>query len=328
MMDCPELAVLDVGHGSCTLIRDGGRTVVIDAPEGPEELLQALQLHGVNIIDTVLISHAHADHVGGVLALFTQPNLSVRRIYLNPDAAQQTNLWETLRRTLKYARRSDPGLEVNTALTSTTSGQLNTGRLRIEVLGPSPELALAGAGGYSEEGRAVSSHTLCAVLRVADESSRGVLLMGDLDEHGFDRLLEDGQELGADALLFPHHGGRPGGADPARFARRVADATGASTVVFSVSHGHKDKPRPEVIAGVRASLPNVHVACTQLSAECAAESPLDQEHLGKLPARGRASRTCCAGTIEFHFTPGGLVARRLPLHAAYVDGIDEAMCRR
>src|SRR5688572_26121344 len=64
--------VLDVGQGDATYIYNGGSRAIIDG--GPDakrfgKLLDSLHLNG-STIDVVVISHAHADHYTGLLALF------------------------------------------------------------------------------------------------------------------------------------------------------------------------------------------------------------------------------------------------------------------
>ncbi len=61
----PTLTFLDVGEGAATLLQiPDGPTILVDA--GPEPLARDLQLHGVGEIDLLVLSHGHADHVGGL----------------------------------------------------------------------------------------------------------------------------------------------------------------------------------------------------------------------------------------------------------------------
>jgi len=63
--DTPTLTFLDVGEGAATLLQiPGGPTVLVDT--GPEPLARDLRQHGVGEIDLLVLSHGHADHVGGL----------------------------------------------------------------------------------------------------------------------------------------------------------------------------------------------------------------------------------------------------------------------
>jgi competence protein ComEC len=86
-------------------------------------------------------------------------------------------------------------------------------------------------------------------------------------------------------------------------------------VVFSIGRGLHKTPRPEVVARVRSTIPNVYVACTQLSEHCAKAVP-DSEptHLSDVYAGGRRRRACCAGTLVLEVRGG---TEQLPAREAH-----------
>jgi competence protein ComEC len=57
---------LDVGQGDATLITLEGRHVLIDAGPNREAVARYLVSQGVDTLDLVIASHAHADHIGGM----------------------------------------------------------------------------------------------------------------------------------------------------------------------------------------------------------------------------------------------------------------------
>lgn len=64
-----SVTVLDVGQGDAIVVRDAGRTMLVDAGEDPTVLRQALARHGVRRVDVLVLTHAHDDHTGGARGL-------------------------------------------------------------------------------------------------------------------------------------------------------------------------------------------------------------------------------------------------------------------
>lgn len=299
-----ELTILDVGHGNCAILRDDCGAVIIDAGLGVT-LLEFLEQREISAIDAVLISHADTDHVAGLLTLLAQQHIAVRAVFLNTETLRKTAIWHQLRVALTDARQRRT-VKVHSELTSASSELLRRDGIEVQVLSPSPEMALVGAGGQQPDGGPpLSANSMSAVIRIVANGIPEVLLPGDLDTVGLDYLLTEYPEPRARVLVFPHHGGLPARADPEDFAARLCTIVRADVVVFSIGRGRHATPRPEVIRGVLRATPNAHIACTQLSERCAASLPsAPPVHLNERPARGRAGNACCAGTIELVFGGG------------------------
>lgn len=325
----PDLTILDVGHGNCAVLCDADGCVIIDAGYG-DTLLRFLEHRAITQIDAILISHADADHTAGLLTLLTQPHLTIGAVFLNPDALRGTKAWEALLSALGDAWRRGK-LILHTELTTTSTAQLQRNEVELEVLAPAPELALVGAGGRHPAAGKLTANSMSAVVRVVVNGRPEALLTGDLDATGLDLLLADYPSPQARVLVFPHHGGLPGGADPAAFASRLCAAVCADLVIFSIGRGKHGTPHPDVISGVMQANSRGHIACTQLSQRCAASiPPHSSRHLGSSPARGRSVNTCCAGSLELNLgAPILTCSPTSKAHSIFIDSsAPTALCKR
>ena len=321
----PELILLDVAHGNCALVLGKNTVAVVDVPRGGLHV-EALKERGVRDIHAVVVSHADADHVGGVSHLLYDEDLRVHTVYVNPDASKTAEgkgaVWQNFLTALADAEGRG---EVDVAsIKRGDNVDLHDDRIHLEILAPSTELFLLGVDGRAE-GQTLTSNSLSVVVRIWFGNQPIALLTGDLDSFGLQRLIQKGDNLHAQVLVFPHHGGHSEGNDRT-FASTISDAVNPKTIVFSFGREQYNNPQPEIIHGIRSAKPSAKIMCTQLSKACS-PSTLDPVHIGPLPAKGREQGRCCAGSIRF--TPDGL---REPLgaeHRDFVAGlVPTPMCLR
>jgi beta-lactamase superfamily II metal-dependent hydrolase len=325
-MDLPELLILDVGHGNCAVLHDTGGVTIIDCAPGTT-LKETLELLGITEVLFLLISHADDDHVGGLIGLLQDPQITVHHIYINPDAMKRTEIWRDVRIALAEARKTKP-TQVHPQLTADLTGSLDAGQVHLEVLAPSQEFALSAVGGEDLEGRRVTSNSMSAVIGLSHNGRRVALITGDLDRVGLANLLSTVDEIQAEVLVFPHHGGKPGSAQPGQFASELCNRVQPRLVVFSVARSRAGFPRRDVVESIRLSAPDAHVACTQLSQECATDAPTAFEHLTDYPARGRPKNSCCAGTIRIGIGEEGSYDDFVREHGNFITSIAPTMCRK
>jgi beta-lactamase superfamily II metal-dependent hydrolase len=313
-----------VGHGNCTVVIDHKAITVIDAALGGI-LLDFLRDHQISHVHSVLISHADADHIAGLIALLSSEDIIVQNVYLNPDPQRTSKLWEDLKSVMKEARVKKK-TAIRNALSTTVPGQLRTGDVVVQVVAPTPEFALTGVGGKSAIGTKVSAHGLNAVIRLLYRNKPLALLPGDLDELGLSNIQGEKTEIKAKVLVFPHHGGLPG-KDPAAFTDALCKLVSPELIVFSIGRGKHGTPRPEVVAAVRLASPKAHVACTQLSERCAAKPPeFTASHLSRNVASGYEKNHCCAGTLVIAPLPVQPILRK---HSDFIEiAAPTALCRK
>lgn len=321
----PELILLDVGHGNCALVIGQDTAAVIDVPRGGVHA-DALKAKSIRDIHAVVISHADADHMGGATSLLYDEDVRVRTVYVNPDATKTAGgggpIWENFLIALRDAeRRGD--LKVS-GIRRGKHIELHDSRIRLEVLAPTTELWLLGVGGTTG-GQTLTPNSLSVVVRVWFDDKPMALLPGDLDTLALEKLLEEDDELHAQVMVFPHHGGNAGG-DNMEFASLITESAKPDIVVFSFGRYQYNNPKPEIVDGVRSAQPDARIVCTQLSKRCS-EVTFDPQHIAALPAKGRDLGNCCAGSLKFD--PNGLVTPSAEEHAEFVDTFTTSpLCRR
>ena len=67
-LDGVTVKMLDVGQGDAILVRTSEQTILIDTSDVDEQekLKAALEKENVKTIDKLILTHPHADHIGGV----------------------------------------------------------------------------------------------------------------------------------------------------------------------------------------------------------------------------------------------------------------------
>ena len=195
MTDLPELIILDVGHGGCAVLRDFNQTIIIDCAPG-STLVELLEKLKIKEISNILISHADYDHIAGIITLLSNLEMRIHSIYLNPDSVKDTEAWTDFRYAIRDARkRNNNKIKIHLGLTTEQTGQLDTAGVKIEILAPSPELAMSGVGGKDLRGKPLNSNSMSAVISLIHETHRIAILPGDIDEIGLSNLTDDYEEL-------------------------------------------------------------------------------------------------------------------------------------
>lgn len=171
-----EVWALDVGQGLAVVLRTRQHTLLYDAgpasaqsDAGEQVVLPVLRSLGVTALDTLMVSHAHADHAGGALSVFEA--LPVAAVMAGEPAAMDARL----------GARDCP------------SGQ------RWEWDGV--EFALW------RWAAATDSNSASCVLHVR-AGGESLLLTGDIEAAAERALVASGLPIRAQWLQAPHHGSR------------------------------------------------------------------------------------------------------------------------
>jgi len=225
-----RVTFLSLGQAEATLFRlPGGETILVDtggrlfgdnAGFSGQYLIPALRRLDVREIDSLILSHPHPDHIGGVAEL-------IARFPVNEVIGHR----ETLSRLGSHA--GGPLSRLRTL--DGNSAPLVVGGAVLTPLWPLPE----GAGGD------VNDRSL--VIRIG-WGAGGVLLAGDIGWEVADHLATiRGEELPSTILKIPHHGSRHSNAP--RFVERVSPRL---AVIFAGRENRFGLPSAEAIAELHA----------------------------------------------------------------------------
>lgn len=152
---------------------------------------------------------------------------------------------------------------------------------------------------------------------------------GDIDEVGIENMLEQGVELNAKTLVFPHHGGNLSRNNNKQLVQRFLKVVSPTNIIFSIGRGLHATPQPEIVEAIREAIPNVYIACTQLSEHCADRPPkASPPYVEAIFAAGREKRVCCAGSIRLDPRTGDIVSPVIDEHANFIgENISTPLCK-
>ncbi|RMF10599.1 MAG: DNA internalization-related competence protein ComEC/Rec2 [Candidatus Neomarinimicrobiota bacterium] len=232
-----EAVFLDVGQGDAALIRLPDRkTMVIDTgprtyyrDSGRDVLLPALVALGVREIQWLVLTHAHADHIGGTLSVLKQIPVDTLVI---PMQWGNTAL-------IRHIRRCADSLHVAVDTIRGPKSILHRDYL-IQFLWPLREAA---------ELNQNNRNIVCTVRT----SGGSLLFTGDLEQDGERALLQRWDTVPTTVLKVGHHGSDTGTTGP------FLEALSPKLAVISVGKGNKfGHPSPEVIQRLHDHQVTIH----------------------------------------------------------------------
>jgi len=194
-----ELSIyfLDVGQGDATILHQPGScAMLIDT--GPlingHKVTRKLGELGISTIDSLIITHPHLDHFGGLFDI--APRLSISRIFDNGATNQNREYFDDylrVRQGLSYQQLN-------------RGDDFKCGDIKVSVLYPEDEQTDDDLNGGS----------LALLITYGDFR---LLHMGDLAGPAVDRFLKRGDNISAPLLKIAHHGAAD--AAPTALLKRV-----------------------------------------------------------------------------------------------------------
>lgn len=185
------VSVIDVGKGDCILVQVGETAVLIDTgyAETSGKVLSYLRNQGVTHLESLVITHYDADHIGGVRDIGKE--LSIGMVYLPGYEGTDKNYRALV------AALADTKL----------SAQQVSGQLKLAVGNASmrlfPSSVSYSPGKKGEEGND-NDMSLVAELHYGDDS---YLFASDIEKDGIEAFLQANHGQ-FDVLKVPHHGNK------------------------------------------------------------------------------------------------------------------------
>ncbi|MEA5366625.1 ComEC/Rec2 family competence protein [Amycolatopsis sp., V23-08] len=224
----------DVGQGDAVVLAtsEPGRAVVVDTGPEPGPVDECLHRLSVDRIPLLILSHLHADHIGGLASVFD--GRSVGGIAVGPGRAPD---WAWRQVAAEASREGVPLVELS------PGERVDLPGLALDVLGPR-YVPSRSAG--AQDGTTINNSSV--VLRAETAAGR-VLMTGDVELAAQADLLADVGDLKAEVLKVPHHGSRY--SLPA-FLAAVAPRTALISVGAGNTYGHPSKSTVDTLTALGA----------------------------------------------------------------------------
>ena len=219
--------VLNIGQGDSILIQTGEKTVLVDTSDVDErdKLRAELKKADVKKIDTVILTHPHADHIGGMDVLLNE--YPVGMVYDN-GMPSTSKLYLGYMKKLKEKKIERKGLVAGDRV------DLGGGAV-FEVLGPSAQLVKEGnVKGYKHD---PNNESVVGRLVFGDFS---MMLTGDAEKKEEQAILAaDSANVKSTILKSGHHGSKT--SSSADFLRAVQPEAALISCGVNNDYGHPHK---------------------------------------------------------------------------------------
>ncbi|MEA4902304.1 DNA internalization-related competence protein ComEC/Rec2 [Desulfitobacterium sp.] len=210
-----EVTFIDVGQGDSILIETpkGARVLVDTGPKtsrfdaGERIVLPYLLQKGINRLDALILTHAHADHVGGAGAILGAIPVDWVGI---PENGED---WLSLEAKKDATKSGEKGWGEERGLTPELVTQLAQKGVRKMtagdrlVLDSEVQISVLAPGGILE-GTHSDENNNSIILRLESPYGQSVLLTADMEEEEMEEIMKTGQDFSADLFKIPHHGSR------------------------------------------------------------------------------------------------------------------------
>ena len=188
-------------QGDAHVISKNGKTVIIDGGEynqGKNNLLPYLKKHNLLEIDSVIITHPHYDHYGGIGALFEDGNFTIHNLFMNMPTKKQMKkeYWGGTYENLVYLK--ELAKKRNIKVSPIVQGDI------FQFDKKSYLKVLYVFDGINTPIGKTDINDMSAITMIYDGNNK-FLLTGDLNKRLGTWLAKNAKDLKADILKVPHH---------------------------------------------------------------------------------------------------------------------------
>lgn len=214
-----EFFFLDVGQGDSIFIKAlSGKSILIDGGEyffGKKVVVPFLKKQGINYIDMLVLTHAHEDHLGGLVRV-----LEKMRVGMVLD----TGIPHTSFNYKKFLKLIE---EKNIKYKTVTAGDIfQIGEVKGYIISPAAPFT---------EGTNSDLNNNSIVIRLVYKNF-SILLTGDLEKEGEEKILENGYDCESYVLKVGHHGSNT--SSSSEFLEKVNAKIGIISVGKDNDFGH------------------------------------------------------------------------------------------
>ena len=219
--DTVKIEVLDIGQGDASLIYTKDEVIMIDTGDVDERdrLEKLLKERNISTIDKLIITHPHADHIGGAYVVFK--NVNVKEVYDNGDATT-SKTYQTYLKNIKQKNIAYHQLKAGDTVDFSDG-------VSFKVFSPTEKMI--------KNDDDLNNNSIVGQLRYKDFT---MLFTGDSERDAEQNMVKSyGNELQSDVLKSPHHGSRTSSSDDYLKTVKAKDVIISLAADNEYGHPHK-----------------------------------------------------------------------------------------
>ena len=182
------VSLIDVGQGNCTLLRCGGKTILVDSGEvgAAQTVIGYIKNLNIDTLDCVLVTHPHSDHMGAMTKLLYEFKI---KDFIMPEIPEK--IIPTSRIYEKFLTAVSDNAE--NVIAAEPGETFSYGEMTVEIFAPLHD--------YDD------LNDMSAVTRVS-YGDTSVMFMGDASATVEKDLLQKNVDYSATILNVGHHGSK------------------------------------------------------------------------------------------------------------------------